>query len=114
MYTSLVPKSLGAGKTASTLASTELLPRLPPTSGDGGSGRIDRAAVTLPLSSCRYRRAVRFPYAVFESKTANQDLKILLVRSAHQSGGPDSLNRISASISGASAGIRLPRGGATW
>src|SRR6516164_8238465 len=27
-------------------------------------------------------------------------------------GGPDSLNRISASISGTSAGIRLPRGGA--
>ena len=26
------------------------------------------------------------------------------------SGGPDSLNRISASISGTSAGIRLPRG----
>ena len=30
------------------------------------------------------------------------------------SGGPDSLNRISASISGTSAGIRLPRGGAAW
>jgi S1-C subfamily serine protease len=30
------------------------------------------------------------------------------------SGGLDSLNRISASISGTSAGIRLPRGGATW
>ena len=31
-----------------------------------------------------------------------------------KSGGLDSLNRISASISGTSAGIRLPRGGATW
>jgi hypothetical protein len=31
-----------------------------------------------------------------------------------ESSGPDSLNRISASISGTSAGIRLPRGGAAW
>ena len=30
------------------------------------------------------------------------------------SGGLDSLNRISASISGTSAGIRLPRGAAAW
>ena len=37
-----------------------------------------------------------------------------VVQSDEQSGGPDSLNRISASITGTSAGIRLPRGGARW
>jgi hypothetical protein len=32
----------------------------------------------------------------------------------YKSGGPDSLNRISASMSGASAGVRPPRGAAAW
>ena len=50
----------------------------------------------------------------FQNESPGKDKEANWLPAPKGSGGLDSLNRISASISGTSAGIRLPRGGATW
>jgi hypothetical protein len=58
-----------------------------------------------------------FAVADIEAKrieVAVQESGFSRIEDIERSGGPDSLNRISASISGASAGVRPPGGAAAW
>jgi hypothetical protein len=73
---------------------------------DGGGS----ACVAINVDECRSLDAIVALPADREGGISLFDVD----RCGVPSGGPESLNRISASISGTSAGIRLPRGAAAW
>src|SRR5215475_2888364 len=91
-------------------ASTAALP-CPATMGnDWGSschGYTDRGRVDPISSGLRWRGERYIPKNVF---FLLEEILIYDAPESATSGGPDSLNRISTSISGTSAGIRLPHG----
>ena len=132
------------GGAAFAVAATAAMPGLAQDAAPRGDRQIDydvldlgdvalQSGVTLPRAKLAYKtygkltatrdNAVLMP-TYYGGRHINNEAMIGAGRALdparwfiivpNMSGGLDSLNRISASISGTSAGIRLPRGGATW